>query len=247
VALTTIGFDADDTLWHSENHFLLTTERFCELIAPWTQASRLQNPTSSDSSRRDLIETQLINIERRNLQLLGYGAKAFTLSMIETAIEISEGEIPASVIAEILEWGHELLNHPVELLDGVTATLDALAGSYELLLITKGDLLHQESKIAQSGIAPVFSGIEILSDKTAASYQRVLHQRSVPAKEFLMVGNSVRSDVLPVLELGAQAVHVPYHVTWALEEHDSTDLQAEQFHSCAHIGELPALLSSLNC
>ena len=247
MALTTIGFDADDTLWHSENHFLLTTERFCELIAPWTQASRLQNPTSSDSSRRDLIETQLINIERRNLQLLGYGAKAFTLSMIETAIEISEGEIPASVIAEILEWGHELLNHPVELLDGVTATLDALAGSYELLLITKGDLLHQESKIAQSGIAPVFSGIEILSDKTAASYQRVLHQRSVPAKEFLMVGNSVRSDVLPVLELGAQAVHVPYHVTWALEEHDSTDLQAEQFHSCAHIGELPALLSSLNC
>jgi putative hydrolase of the HAD superfamily len=247
VALTTIGFDADDTLWHSENHFLLTTERFCELIAPWTQASRLQNPTSSDSSRRDLIETQLITIERRNLQLLGYGAKAFTLSMIETAIEISEGEIPASVIAEILEWGHELLNHPVELLDGVTATLDALAGSYELLLITKGDLLHQESKIAQSGIAPVFSGIEILSDKTAASYQRVLHQRSVPAKEFLMVGNSVRSDVLPVLELGAQAVHVPYHVTWALEEHDSTDLQAEQFHSCAHIGELPALLSSLNC
>ncbi len=247
MALTTIGFDADDTLWHSENHFLLTTERFCELIAPWTQASRLQNPTSSDSSRRDLIETQLINIERRNLQLLGYGAKAFTLSMIETAIEISEGEIPASVIAEILEWGHELLNHPVELLDGVTAALDALAGSYELLLITKGDLLHQESKIAQSGIAPVFSGIEILSDKTAASYQRVLHQRSVPAKEFLMVGNSVRSDVLPVLELGAQAVHVPYHVTWALEEHDSTDLQAEQFHSCAHIGELPALLSSLNC
>jgi putative hydrolase of the HAD superfamily len=247
VAITTIGFDADDTLWHSENHFLLTTERFCELIAPWTQASRLQNPTSSDSSRRDLIETQLITIERRNLQLLGYGAKAFTLSMIETAIEISEGEIPASVIAEILEWGHELLNHPVELLDGVTATLDALAGSYELLLITKGDLLHQESKIAQSGIAPVFSGIEILSDKTAASYQRVLHQRSVPAKEFLMVGNSVRSDVLPVLKLGAQAVHVPYHVTWALEEHDSTGLQAEQFHSCAHIGELPALLSSLNC
>lgn len=247
MALTTIGFDADDTLWHSENHFLLTTERFCELIAPWTQASRLQNPTSSDSSRRDLIETQLITIERRNLQLLGYGAKAFTLSMIETAIEISEGEIPASVIAEILEWGHELLNHPVELLDGVTATLDALAGSYELLLITKGDLLHQESKIAQSGIAPVFSGIEILSDKTAASYQRVLHQRSVPAKEFLMVGNSVRSDVLPVLKLGAQAVHVPYHVTWALEEHDSTGLQAEQFHSCAHIGELPALLSSLNC
>jgi putative hydrolase of the HAD superfamily len=246
VALTTIGFDADDTLWHSENHFLLTTERFCELIAPWTQASRLQSPTSSDSSRRDLIETQLINIERRNLQLLGYGAKAFTLSMIETAIEISEGEIPASVIAEILEWGHELLNHPVELLDGVTATLEALAGSYELLLITKGDLLHQESKIAQSGIAPVFSGIEILSNKTAASYQRVLHQRSVPAKEFLMVGNSVHSDVLPVLELGAQAVHVPYDVTWALEEHDSTGLQAEQFHSCAHIGELPELLSSLH-
>lgn len=246
MALTTIGFDADDTLWHSESHFLLTTEHFCELLAPWTQSSRLQNPSSADSSSRDLIETQLVNIERRNLQLLGYGAKAFTLSMIETAIEVSAGEIPASAIAEILEWGHELLNHPVELLDGVTDTLDALAGSYELLLITKGDLLHQESKIAQSGIAPVFSGIEILSNKTAASYQRVLQQRSVPAKEFLMVGNSVRSDVLPVLELGAQAVHVPYHVTWALEEHDSTDLHAEQFHSCRHISELPELLGTLN-
>ena len=246
MALTTIGFDADDTLWHSESHFQVTTDRFCELLGPWTQSALLQNPSSADSSQRDLIETQLINIERRNLRLLGYGAKAFTLSMIETAIEVSEGEIPASAIAEILEWGHELLNHPVELLDGVTDTLDALAGSYELLLITKGDLLHQESKIAQSGIAPVFSGIEILSNKTTASYQRVLQQRSVPAKEFLMVGNSVRSDVLPVLELGAQAVHVPYHVTWALEEHDSTDVHAEQFHSCRYISELPALLSRLN-
>ena len=128
----------------------------------------------------------------------------------------------------------------------MTATLDALAGSYELLLITKGDLLHQESKIAQSGIAPIFSGIEIVSNKTADSYQRVLHGRALHAKEFLMVGNSVRSDVLPVLELGAQAVHIPYHVTWALEEHESTDLQAEQFYSCRHISELPALLSSLN-
>ena len=246
MALTTIGFDADDTLWHSESHFLLTTDRFCELLAPWTQASRLQSPSTGDSSQRELIETQLINIERRNLQLLGYGAKAFTLSMIETAIEVTGGEIPASAIAEILEWGHELLNHPVELLDGVTDTLDALAGSYELLLITKGDLLHQESKIAQSGIAPIFSGIEIVSNKTADSYQRVLHGRALHAKEFLMVGNSVRSDVLPVLELGAQAVHIPYHVTWALEEHESTDLQAEQFYSCRHISELPALLSSLN-
>ena len=245
MALTTIGFDADDTLWHSESHFLLTTDRFCELLDPWTRALRLQGPSTGDSSQRELIENELINIERRNLQLLGYGAKAFTLSMIETAIEVSGGEIPASAIAEILRWGHELLNHPVELLDGVTDTLDALSGSYELLLITKGDLLHQESKIAQSGIASIFSGIEIVSNKTAVSYERVLQKRSVHAKEFLMVGNSVRSDVLPVLELGAQAVHIPYHVTWALEEHDSTDLQAEQFHSCHHISELPALLSSL--
>ena len=233
--LTTIGFDADDTLWHSENHFMLTTERFCELLTPW-----------SDASSQERIESELIRIERRNLQLLGYGAKAFTLSMVETAIEVSDGQIPASAIKQILMWGHDLLEHPVQLLEGVEDTLEVLADSFRLLLITKGDLLHQESKIAQSGIAWKFSGIEILSNKTPVSYLRVLDQHSVDTAEFLMVGNSVLSDVLPVLQIGAQAVHVPYHVTWALEENDSDDASVAEFQTCSNIAELPELIGTLN-
>ena len=235
MALTTIGFDADDTLWHSENHFMLTTERFCELLGPWC-----------DASHQERIESELIEIERRNLKLLGYGAKAFTLSMVETAIEVSDGQIPASAIKEILMWGHDLLKHPVQLLDGVADTLEVLADSFRLLLITKGDLLHQESKIAQSGIAQKFSGIEILSNKTPGSYLRVLDQHSVQSAEFLMVGNSVRSDVLPVLEIGARAVHVPYHLTWALEEDDSDDVVVAEFQTLSDIAELPKLISSLD-
>lgn len=250
MALTTIGFDADDTLWHSESHFVFTTKRFCDLVAPWSTAQEKQHEdradrTELDAAITDRIEHQLIEIERRNLQLLGYGAKAFTLSMIETAIEVSDGQVPASALKEILHWGHELLKHPVELIDGVEETLRTLMQSFNLLLITKGDLLHQESKIAQSGISQMFSGIDILSNKTVDSYQNLLQQHGIPASDFLMVGNSVRSDVLPVLQLGGQAVHVPYHVTWALEEEEVLDQPPANFHTCSHIGELPDLVTSL--
>jgi putative hydrolase of the HAD superfamily len=225
VAITTIGLDGDDTLWHSESHFAVTTARFVELLEPWVE------PTTS-------AEHHLVEVERRNLGLLGYGVKAFTLSMIETAIEMSGAAVPASAIREILDWGKELLDHPVELLDDVAETVDALMGDYQLVLITKGDLFHQESKLARSGLAEAFTGIEIVSEKDPATYRRILARHGVAGDEFIMVGNSVRSDVLPVLEVGARAVHVPYHVTWALEEAEAGD-EVPMLRSLA---ELPGLL-----
>jgi putative hydrolase of the HAD superfamily len=237
VAITTIGHDGDDTLWHSENHFAVTTERLVELLHPWVEEPTGAGPVST--------EEMLVSIERRNLALLGYGVKSFTLSMIETAIEASGGRIPASAIEEIMGWGRELLDHPVELLDGVAKTIETLSGRYELVLITKGDLLHQESKIAQSGIEASFDGIEIVSEKDPVTYRRVLGRRSVDPGRFVMVGNSVRSDVLPVLELGAHAVHVPYQVTWALEHHDSTTGVAPSFATLGSISELPSALDEI--
>jgi putative hydrolase of the HAD superfamily len=205
VTITTIGLDGDDTLWHSESHFAVTTARLTELLRPWLP-------------RDDAAEQHLLEVERRNLGLLGYGVKAFTLSMIETAIEVSGGTVPAEAVQEILDWGKELLDHPVELLDDVAETVDRLAARYRLILVTKGDLFHQESKLARSGLAEAFTGIEIVSEKDVTTYERILHRHRVAEPEFVMVGNSVRSDILPVLELGSRAVHVPYHVTWALEE-----------------------------
>jgi len=246
VLLTTIGFDADDTLWHSENHFALTTQRFCELLKPWSRPASAKDPSHEESSAQELIEAELIEVQRRNLNLLGYGAKAFTMSMIETAIEVSDGQIPASALQQILLWGHELLEHPVELLSGVEQTVHELAESFDLLLITKGDLLHQESKIARSGIAQMFSGIEILSNKSASTYSEILNQRSVHPSNFLMVGNSLKSDVLPVLQLGGYAVHVPYQVTWALEEHDPLEQPAAEFLTLRALSDLPALIQRLH-
>ena len=202
--ISTIGLDGDDTLWHSESHFEVTTARFVELLTPWVPHT-------------EAAEQRLLAIEGANLGLLGYGVKAFTLSMIETAIEISDGEVPASSIQQILDWGKELLDHPVELLDDVAETIDGLVGRYRLVLITKGDLFHQESKLARSGLADAFSGIEIVSEKDETTYSRVLARQGTEPSEFVMVGNSVRSDVLPVLAIGGRAVHVPYHVTWAHE------------------------------
>jgi putative hydrolase of the HAD superfamily len=236
VTITTVGLDGDDTLWHSESHFELTTARLVELLSPWVDADA-EDPVS--------IHDRLIATERRNLALLGYGVKAFTLSMVETAIEVSDGTIPAGAIREIIAWGRELLDHPVELLDGVEDTLRTLRGDYRLVLITKGDLLHQESKIAQSGLEPLFTGIEIISEKDPATYRRVLQRQSVEPASFTMVGNSVRSDVIPVLELGGTAVHVPYHVTWALEHHEPGDDGPAPFPTLASITELPQVLTTL--
>lgn len=225
--ISLIGLDADDTLWHSESHFAVTEQRFGELLSPWIDS--------------EAAASRLLEAERENLRLFGYGIKGFTLSMIETALLVSEGAVPSAAIGEIVGWGKEMLDHPVELLPDVEETIGRLkAAGYRLALLTKGDLFHQESKIAESGLAERFEFIEIMSEKAPANYQQVLDRLNVPSDEFLMVGNSVRSDVLPVLELGGHAVHVPYHVTWG---HERVDCERGDWHELASLSELPALLA----
>ncbi len=230
MAITTIGLDADDTLWHSECHFAVTEERFSELVSPWLP--------SDEAGRR------LLDRERANLELFGYGVKGFTLSMIETAIEASDGQIAPEAVKEIVSWGKEMLSHPVDLLPGVADTIDELGDSYRLMLITKGDLFHQESKIAESGLADRFQHIEILSEKSPDRYRSVLDNHGVRPEEFVMVGNSLRSDVLPVIELGSEGVHIPYGITWGHERVDCSKLEPS-WHELESIGELPELVVRL--
>ena len=230
MTVSVVGLDADDTLWHSENHFAVTEERFRALLQPWLPA--------------DAVGERLLSRERANLELFGYGAKGFTLSMIETALEISEGQIAASAIQELIGWGKELLSHPVELLDQVEETVKLLSGSYRLALITKGDLFHQESKVAESGLADYFDRVEILTEKSPASYRRVLGRLDVEPSSFVMVGNSLRSDVLPVVEIGGLAVHIPYGITWG---HEAVEPETETitWSQITSLAELPPLLSRL--
>ncbi len=202
-ALTTIGFDADDTLWQNEQFFRLTEDRFVALLGAHGQAAE--------------ISGKLLEAERRNLAFYGFGIKGFVLSMIETAIEVTKGEVRADVIAEILAAGREMAAHPVETLPHVRETLEALAGDYRLVLITKGDLFDQERKLAASGLGDLFDAIEIVSDKTASTYERIFARHGDGAARAMMVGNSLKSDIWPALAAGAWAVHVPHDLTWALE------------------------------
>ncbi len=201
-----VAFDGDDTLWHSETYFVLTQERFTALLAPWCDP--------------DETAERLLTRERENLAAFGYGVKGFALSMIETAVEASAGSIPSGAIAEIIEWARQMMSHPVELLDGVVETLDALAGRYRLIIVTKGDLFHQESKVAASGIADRFEAVHIVTEKDPPTYGRIIEGLGVSADRFLMVGNSTKSDIEPVLAVGGQAIHVPHDLTWALEHAD---------------------------
>ena len=200
LAIRVLAFDGDDTLWHNESRFHLTQGELRDLV-------RRHVPDAD-------VDSHLFEVEMRNLSLYGYGVKAFTLSMLETAIELTDGRIPAADLQVILGWGKRMLNEPTELLDGVEEPLRDVSARYSLLLITKGDLFDQESKLARSGLADLFSGVEILSDKTVDSYRSLLKRRDIKPEEFVMVGNSLRSDVVPVVALGARAVHIPYHVTW---------------------------------
>lgn len=202
-ALTTIGFDADDTLWRNEQFFRLTEDRFVALLGAHGPAAE--------------ISGRLLEAERRNLAFYGFGIKGFVLSMIETAIEVTRGEVRASVIAEILAAGREMAAHPVETLPHVRETLEALAPDYRLVLITKGDLFDQERKLAASGLGELFDAVEIVSDKTASTYERIFARHGDGASRAMMVGNSLKSDILPALAAGAWAVHVPHELTWALE------------------------------
>ena len=226
--ITTVGFDADDTLWESEAFFAVTEQRFRALLAPWCASA-------------DVAES-LLETERANLSHFGYGVKGFTLSMIESAIELTEGAIPSNALAEIIGWGREMMQHPVEVIDGVVEVLEALAPTFRLVLITKGDLFHQESKVAESGLADRFEAIEILTEKDEASYQRVLDRLEVASGEFAMVGNSVRSDIEPIVAIGGHGIHVPHTITWAVEEATGEPDAAQQWATLDSIREVPAVL-----
>ena len=228
--LTTIGFDADDTLWQNESFFRLTQDRFTQLLANYVEAEHLH--------------TQLLAAERRNLGQYGFGVKGFTLSMIETAIQITEGRVPSLVIAEIMAAGREMLAHPIELLPHARAAVKTLAARYRVVLITKGDLLDQERKLAQSGLGDSFSAVEIISHKSVASYRHIFARHGNGAEAGLMAGNSLKSDVLPMLAAGGWAVHVPHDLTWALED-DLPPKNNPRFQSISDISALPALVHRL--
>lgn len=205
-AVEVVALDADDTLWHSEVYFERTERRFADIVGRYL-------PDADQAARH------LVTVEHRNLQRYGYGIKGFTLSMVEAAIEVTGGGIGTEEIEELLAAGRTMLDHPVDLIDGVAETVDSLVDTgYRLIMVTKGDLHHQEHKIAASGIAHRFERLEIVTEKDPDTYRRVMRSVGVDPSAFCMVGNSVRSDVLPVLELGGHAVHVPYHVTWAHED-----------------------------
>jgi putative hydrolase of the HAD superfamily len=198
-----ICLDADDTLWHNEKHFGATLQAFTDIVSPFDEAG----------IARDALDA----IQIRNLKLYGYGAKSFTLSMIETALEVGGERMPGDAIARILAAGRELLAHPVELLPGVEEALGALADRARLVLVTKGDLLHQEVKLAASGLGDRFAGVEIVSDKTADIFRRVFDRYAVAPERALMAGDSMRSDILPALSAGAFAAHVPHAAPWSHE------------------------------
>ncbi len=229
-SLTTIGFDADDTLWQNEQYYRLTEARFTALLA--------------DHAAPDHLSERLLEAEKRNLRHYGFGIKGFTLSMIETAIEVTEGRVPASAIAAILEAGRELLRHPIEVLPHARDTLEGLAGRYRIVLITKGDLFDQERKLAQSGLGELFDAVEIVSDKTAATYEQAFGRHGDGPARSMMVGNSLKSDVLPALAAGAWAVHVPHELTWAVEQ-APPPAEAARFRQLAHLGELPDLIAEI--
>ncbi len=232
MAVRVVGFDGDDTLWHSEAHFDVTQTAFRDLL-------RRHVPEAD-------IDRRLAEMEMKNLSVYGYGVKSFTLSMLETAIELTEARIPASDLEVILGWGKKMLLEPTELLDGVESTLSELSRKYDLLLITKGDLFDQESKLARSGLGDLFLGVEIVSEKDTETYRGIFERRAIQPEDFVMVGNSLRSDIVPVVELGVRAVHIPYQVTWHHEQVPEDSLPRAGWHRLESIKELPALLASID-
>lgn len=228
--LTTIGFDADDTLWQNEQFFRMTERRFAAMLA--------------DHGDESQISARLLEAERRNLAIYGFGIKGFTLSMIETAIEVTDGRVPASVIAQILDAGREMLSHPIEVLPHVRETVETLAGAYRLVLITKGDLFDQERKLAGSGLGELFDAVEIVSDKNAATYARLFSRHGDGPAKSMMVGNSLKSDVVPAIQAGGWGVHVPHELTWVLE-HVEAPVAEPRFREISNLGQLPELVESI--
>lgn len=227
----TIGFDADDTLWHNETIFENVHLRYRALLARFHDAAT--------------VEQRLFATEMRNLERYGYGVKGFMLSAIETAIDLSNGQISAEEIRLIIALGQDMLAHPVELLEGVLDVVGPLAHAHRLLLITKGDLRDQERKLSLSGLAGLFRAVEIVSEKDSSTYERILRRHGVAPDRFLMVGNSLKSDILPVLAIGGVAAHVPYHLTWAAERVDTLPDAAGRFFQLGSLRELPELIRGM--
>ena len=230
--INVIAFDADDTLWHNESLYNMTQSRFAELLAPY-------HPPEE-------VEQRLYETEMRNLNFYGYGVKSFTLSMIETAIELSEGRICGKEIQEIINFSRWMLNEPIELLDGVEQTVISMSKKYTLMVITKGDLFDQESKVARSGLANYFAHVEIVSEKTPDVYRALLEKYDIAPEQFLMAGNSLPSDVLPIVEIGGQAVHIPYHITWQHETVADSSASQQDYFTLEHISRLPGLVEQIN-
>lgn len=224
-----LAFDADDTLWANEHLYIMKRERFIELLRPYADP--------------DLIGKTLDETEITNLRYYGYGIKSFALSMVETAVSLTAGRVSGEAIQAILQFGKEMREHPVQLFAGVTAVLAEVGQTHTLMLITKGDLFEQESKIARSGIADCFRHIEVVSEKNAETYDSLLHNYGIAPSRFLMVGNSLRSDILPVVEIGGTAVYIPYATTWAHEHVSHADKTG--YFELEQINQLPPLLKRL--
>lgn len=228
--VSVIGFDADDTLWQNEQYYKLTESHFRGLLSEFAEGEH--------------VSERLLEAEKRNLAHYGFGIKGFTLSMIETALEITEGRAPSSVISEILAIGRDLLSHPVECLPHARDALDALAGKYFLVLITKGDLFDQERKLAQSGLGDYFDAVEIVSDKTATTYRRIFGKHGEGPERSMMIGNSLKSDVVPAIAAGAWGVFVPHELTWVLEHVEKPE-EAPRFREIPDLGHVPDLVANL--
>lgn len=226
-----IAFDADDTLWVNEPNYVDVKQNLCELLSHHIDQETLSNR---------FYDTQM-----RNLEQFGYGAKSFILSMIETAIELTNGAITGSEIQQIIDAGRRLLDFPIDVLDGIPEVLETLSKDFDLMVLTKGDLFDQESKIARSGLGHYFKHIEIVSEKNEQAYRRVLQKHNLQPTDFMMVGNSLKSDVLPVVHIGARAIHIPHAVTWAHEQVEDEQLVGKSFTAIASARELLALFEKI--
>jgi putative hydrolase of the HAD superfamily len=222
-----IAFDADDTLWHNESLFTITQDKYKKLLSKYHS--------------EEWIDQRLFDTETENIQHFGYGVKGFTLSMIETAIELSEGRVTGAEIGQIIRFAKEMLKSPTELLEGVEETIEKLSKTHELMIITKGDLFDQESKIARSGLAEYFSKVEIVKEKDDECYRKILAKYAIDKDKFVMVGNALKSDILPVLRIGAAAVHIPYHTTWAREVVGDDELKDYNFLRLDGMKDLPEI------
>lgn len=226
-----IAFDADDTLWHNESIYQRIQAKLTDLLA--------------ENADAETIEQRLYDAEMRNLEYYGYGIKSFTLSMIETAVEVGGDRITGADIRQIIDFGKEMLTTKIDLLDQVAETVPLIAEQYSLMLLTKGDLRDQEWKLGNSGLGSHFHHVEIVSEKNEQTYAALLQKYQIRPSRFLMVGNSLRSDILPVVAVGGQAVHIPYHITWQHEMVHNPPVDKNGYYELEHMGQLPELLHNL--